>query len=393
MTQPSKSAGTHVHLGFNAWENQSRAWRAGTTAIEQGYASDVLYVGHKKIGLEDREDISPNQSIMRIGATPAVSGSRRWRRASSLPRWWRACQTQIPMAGVNLVTAHSLAALPAAVWLSQKHDIPLLYDAHELETRRNGWSWPIQRVAGVVEAQMIRHCDHTIVVNNSIRDWYRAAYNGISISTVRNVPVHCEVKKSLASSLRLDLGIDDQALVFVYCGLFAKGRGLSELVAAFKGLDDRRHLVLIGGGPAQDALAEQSANVPNVHLHPFVPQSELISLLKGADVGVSVVATDSLSYYYALPNKLFEYAAAGLAICVGQGIEMQRFAAEYPLAKSAHMTTKSLRDVLIQFTREEIEGAKPAMKAFKPPSWQSEYTRLIAAYERTMAQGAKRKNR
>ena len=393
MTYASTFAGTHLHLGFNAWENQSRAWRAGTTAIEQGYASAVLYVGYKKVGLEDYEDIAPDQSIIRIGATPVASGSQRWRRASSLPRWWHACQNQIAMEGVSMITAHSLAALPAAVWLSRKHRIPLLYDAHELETRRNGWSWPIQRVADAFEAQMIRHCDHTIVVNESIQDWYCAAYEGISISTVRNVPVRPEVKESQASILRRDLNIDEQALVFVYCGLFADGRGLSELIDAFKGLDGDRHLVLIGDGPMQDALAAQAANVPNAHLYPFVSQSALISLLKGADVGVSVLATDSLSYYHALPNKIFEYAAAGLAICVGQGIEMLRFAAEYPLAKSAHMTAESLRHVLSQFTREEIEIARPAMAAFTPPSWQSEYTRLIAAYELTMAQGTKRINR
>lgn len=370
----------HLHLYFVPWRNESRAWRAGTAAIEAGLADKVIYVGHRAEGSPEHEEISSGQSVMRVGAEPPRPGSPRLLRALALPRWWQACLQSLPPEDVSLVVAHSLAALPAAVLLARRAGAPVLYDAHELETERNGWSWPIRKIARLVEGFLIRRVRHTIVVNSSIENWYRAAYPRVSVSTVRNVVDVRGGKPTRA--LRTRFGVGDDDILFVYCGMLGFGRGLEELIEAFRPLGPERRLVLVGSGPMEQRLSEVTRQLGNVHLHPAVPQSQLIDLLTGADVGVMVPTSSALSYRYCLPNKVFEYAAAGLAVCVGDGPELQRFALSYPAARISAPTAEALREMALSWTREELDRARDLTAAYEPPSWEREREALMDAYRR-----------
>ena len=369
-----------VHLYFSLWRNESRAWRNGTTAIEHGYATKAVYVGYKGQDLPNEEILKPGHTIMRVGAEPAPPGASRILRALSLPRWWRACLNKIPMQDASMVVAHSLAALPVGVWLARRHKLPLLYDAHELESERNGWRKPIRMIARFIEARYIHKAHHTTVVSKTIEEWYADAFKLRSLSTVRNVPVKHTADGE--SRLRETLCIPKDALVFIYCGVIGPGRTHSELIEAFRAFGDDRHIVFLGSdGGEWDALEKQSADVPNVHLHPSVPQSELVTLMSGGDVGLSLLNPTSLSYFYALPNKLFEYAAAGLAVCVGPGEEVRRFAANYPLGKTTDLTVEGLRTVAQSWTRAEIDAAQDAINAYEPPNWQEEQYHLLDAFD------------
>ena len=378
----------HLHFYFSEWVNESRAWRAGTLALERGYATAVDYIGHKADSLPDQQQIADGQRILRLGAKPAPPGSARIVRALALPRWWRACLQGAKIDDASLVVAHSLAALPVAVRLAHKHRLPLLYDAHELETERAGWSKSIRKFARVVESRLIRKCDHVVLVNDSIRDWYLDVYPRIDASVVRNVPVLPD--RIGDSTLRQTFGITDNALVFVYCGALGRERCLSELIAAFNGLRPDRHLVIIGRGPEKEALMAQGRGLENVHFHDTVPQIELITLLSGADVGVNVPCIDALSYKFALSNKIFEYAAARLGMILWSGPETNRFMAEYPAAKHARPSVDSLRAVIKSWTRQELRDLAPAMAAYKPPSWQKEQSRLVVALDRALKNGRQR---
>lgn len=378
----------HLHYYFSAWTNESRAWRAGTLARERGYASVIDYVGYKGEGLPNDQPHSEGQRILRVGADPAPPGSSRLLRALSLPRWLKACLRESRVDDATLIVAHSLAALPAAVLLARRHCIPLLYDAHELETERAGWSKPIRLIAKAVESRLIRRCDHVILVNDTIRDWYLDAYPGIDASVVRNVPVAPSVIGR--STLRETLSLPADALVYVYCGALGADRGLAELIEAFRGLGQSRHFVMIGYGHGKAALLSQARGLRNIHFHDAVPQSELVTLLSGADVGIVVLRTDSLSYEYAMPNKLFEYAAAGLGVITGKGPELECFAREYPASKCADLTISSLRAAITAWSRDEIDRLRPAMAAYTPPSWQTEQYRLIEAFDLAIENGRRR---
>lgn len=374
----------HIHFSFSTLELASRAWRAGSAAIEYGYASEVVFVGYTKSGLPDREEIAANQTVLRIGNEPPLPGGSKLKRAMALPRWWRALLNEIEPEGASLVVAHSLAALPGAVRFARRHNLPILYDAHELETERNGWPYWIRLCARIIEGRLIRACGHTIVVNDSIRDWYHKAYPGVSVSTVRNVAVIPEAIGD--STLRADLGIPKDAVVFAYCGAMTAGRGLPELIEVFREFRPDRHLVMIGSGPLVNILRQQCQGMQNVHVCNPLPQAKLLAQLTGADVGLVVVDTTSLSYRYGLPNKLFEYAAAGLALCLSPGPEYLRLQKTFPLVRITELDHDSMIKVMGSFTREELDEARPLIRAFKPPSWDNECHKLLEAFELALKQ-------
>lgn len=378
----------HLHFYFSSWTNESRAWRAGELALEFGYASSIDYVGYRGFGYPDEEPRGKGQRILRFGSAPAAPGRARLLRALSLPHWWLSCLRSVRTDDAGLVIAHSLAALPVAAYLARRHRLALLYDAHELETERAGWSKIIRKIAKVIESWLIRRCDHVILVNDSIREWYLDAYPGIDTTVVRNVPV---APKAIGmSTLRQTLGIPKDALVYVYCGALGSDRGLFELVEVFRSLGDDRHFVMIGYGHGKNALIAQAQGLTNVHFHDAVPQPELVTLISGADVGIVVLRTDALSYEYALPNKLFEYAAAGLGVITGKGPELERFACEYPACRRADLTVGSLRDAICYWSRDELDRLKPSIASYTPPTWQTEHLHLLAAYKRVINNGRNR---
>jgi len=368
----------HLHLYFCPWQHESRAFRAGATALEAGLADEVHYVGYRADGFADEERIDDRQLIRRIGPQPVRPGSPRLLRAMSVPRWWRAIVRTQCSRDVALVTAHSIAALPGAVMAARRSGAGLLYDAHELETEREGWSPMIRWFARCFERFFIRRCDHTVVVNDAIRAWYERAYPGLSVSTVRNVPVIPPVTGP--SRLRESLGISKDPLLYVYCGIMGRGRGLFEMIDAFGGLSQEHHLAIVGFGPLEAEVKAAASKHSNIHLHPAVDQSELIALLSGADVGVHFPTGTSTSYHISLPNKVFEYSAAGLALMVSDAPELKRFASEHPLARSVPVSVENIRHAVATWSKEELRGGRASMR-FQPPSWQQESKRLLDAYQ------------
>lgn len=386
MKEANVTNGVHLHLYYCAWTNESRAWRAGTSALRSGLAKHVRYVGYRSETLPATQELSEGQSIHRIGATPAPPGSSRWLRAASLPRWWWACLQEIELSDVTLIVAHSLAALPVGLVLKRRARVALVYDAHELETERAGWSLGIRRVARFFERRLIRGCDHTLVVSDAIKDWYRNAYPGVTVTTIRNV---ADTKPpSGLSPLRANLKIDVGTLVYAYCGAITRERGLEELIDVFGELNGDYALVLVGAGPAVEELRIRAKGMTNIYFHPAVPVAELVTLMAGADVGVFVTASPSLSYRYCLPNKVFEYAAAKLPMLLGDGPELQRFAKQYPVARTISSDRAAVFAAVSTWSRDEIREARSRIQ-YTPPNWGDEERLLLEVYKRVLSRHTK----
>src|SRR4029453_977833 len=88
------------------------------------------------------------------------------------------------------------------------------------------------------------------------------------------------------------------------------------LVRAMTDLPTAR-LVLLGGGglaPALRDLADQLAVGERVHLLAPVPSAEVVAYAASGTIGVSPIIPSCLNYRYSLPNKLFQYMAAGIPV-------------------------------------------------------------------------------
>jgi glycosyltransferase involved in cell wall biosynthesis len=105
-------------------------------------------------------------------------------------------------------------------------------------------------------------------------------------------------------------------MILLSQGGLQRGRGALLYVEALAQLPGCT-LVFLGEGSMADEIAEAADTHgvrERVHVLPSVPSEELLSWTASADVGLCMIENLSKSYYLSLPNKLFEYFAAGLPV-------------------------------------------------------------------------------
>jgi glycosyltransferase involved in cell wall biosynthesis len=369
---------TVVHLYFAPFDvPQSRALRGGKAALAAGLAQNVLYVGHEYDGSAEFVPQHPNSLLWN-----APTGTRRGPRARlarliRLPMWWRRVYQALQSTSPVFLQCHSLATLPVAVALSRRTGAPILYDAHELESQRNGWPAWVCGLARQIEGILIRRVAQTTVVNDLIADWYRRAYPGAIVTTVRNLPQRPLRPVARNGRLRVELGIGQDELIFIYVGLLGPGRGLETLIDAFRGVPGGRHLVMLGNGPYLDLCREASRSASNIHLRDPVPPSEVLELVAGADVGLVFFAQSALSYVYSLPNKLFECLAAGLPVIANDMPAVSRVLRETGRGWILpEVSATKLRDLVSSISRNEIAAKLTA--PLDIPYWEDEEPKLLA---------------
>ena len=94
------------------------------------------------------------------------------------------------------------------------------------------------------------------------------------------------------------------------------------------------HLVVVGDGPALhdlQTLAERLGVADQVTWIGSVPYDELHQLTCGAHVGLCLIEPVSMSYEYALPNKLFEYMMARVPSLVSDLPALHEHIIRYPV--------------------------------------------------------------
>lgn len=147
------------------------------------------------------------------------------------------------------------------------------------------------------------------------------AHRGVARDRIAMVPNGCDLDifSSDAAPWQPDAVRDDDLLA-VFAGAHGLANGLDAVLDAAavlrrRGRDDIR-IVLIGNGMRKAVLMEraQREELCNVVFLDPVRKTELVGLLKRADVGLQVLADVPAFYYGTSPNKFFDYIAVGLPV-------------------------------------------------------------------------------
>lgn len=183
----------------------------------------------------------------------------------------------------------------------------LIYDTHELWPDRNGRpEWRPWLVA--IEALFLRLADAAITTSPGYANAIARRYRVPAPVVVRNIPARVFTAAPERNSNRPPLG--------VYLGGLMPGRGLEQAIDALALTSDLR-LRFIGPGRVAyarslAARAEARAVAGRVEFSPAVPPDDAVRAIAGADFGLMLIQPVCRSYELTLPNKLFEYAVAGL---------------------------------------------------------------------------------
>lgn len=234
--------------------------------------------------------------------------------------------TESPIA----IHVHDIYPLAAAIELSQRLGAPVIYDAHEIETERLPPMSPFEKnFIDQVERLWLTKVHRMIVCCGSAADFYQHRFPGPRPTIVMNAP-EFKAHETTPLDLRKACGISMHDPLIIYTGsIGGEARGLHLVARAMRELPGY-HLAILGPRHANnDAwfLAEAGAAgvASQVHLLNPVDHELVVSAIRSADVGICPIQDASLSYRYALPNKLFEMAFAGIPLCVSDLPEMASF--------------------------------------------------------------------
>jgi glycosyltransferase involved in cell wall biosynthesis len=255
----------------------------------------------------------------------------------------------------------------------------VIYDAHELESDKNGQSRLMSKVTRLVEKACWARVDGFITVSNSILRWYEQHFSLKPSALVLNSPVIFGLNGSVGDSRYFhDLfKIPNKSLVFVYLGLFVPGRGIEKLLRVFSDSRVTAHVVFVGRGPER-ALIEQCASIQSkVHVHDAVVHGQVVELVRSADYGLCLVENVSLSDYYSLPNKLFEYAFAGVPVLASNFPDMSELINQYGLGAVAENEVDSIAQAVIGLQSADRQRVEADLTAL---GWDAQVETLRALY-------------
>jgi hypothetical protein len=116
----------------------------------------------------------------------------------------------------------------------------------------------------------------------------------------------------------------NERIRLVHVGLADERRRLEDTIKAVTMLDDRFSLDLILGrdNAYRRRLQKLASQDARIRVLPPVPSKDLLSVANGYDVGVFLLPGQNPNQVHVLPNKLFDYIQARLAVAIGPSAEM-----------------------------------------------------------------------
>lgn len=195
-----------------------------------------------------------------------------------------------------------------------------VYDAHELIfpargerlARRDQFWYRLERA-------VVRRAELVVAANAERAELMREHFGLAELPmVVRNIaapPVRRSNEQEMLRRYPLLRRASADEVLAIYQGDMSLARGLSVFLDAAVLLPPNVRLILVGGGPDQAAIAARIAEPDlrgRVAAVGLVPRDDLQEILRLCDIGLISYPMEGLNNIYCAPNKIFEYAQAGL---------------------------------------------------------------------------------
>jgi len=223
----------------------------------------------------------------------------------------------------DVLLSNDLDTLFANYLVSKIKNKKLVYDSHELFTevpelvnRKK-----VQKIWLKIERFILPKLKNSYTVCSSISDYYHDKY-GVTMKIVRNVPFLNEKPIYVQKN---------EKKTIIYQGAVNIGRGLEEAIKMMQFLQDYE-LWIIGSGDILEDLKSLSKKLNLTEKVKFLGRIEIEKLKEytvQADLGISFEKNIGLNYYYALPNKIFDYIHANVPILCSNLPEMKQIITKY----------------------------------------------------------------
>ena len=285
----------------------------------------------------------------------------------------------------HLIHANEAISLPIAIQAARQTGAKVLFDAHEYspEHRTNSLGWRL--LAQPLYTYLIRHyapqADAMITVESHIAQRYEQEF-GVQVEVIRNAPPYQPLPFR---------PVDPQHIRMIHHGGAIRERQLETMIQVLSQTEARFTLdfMLI---PSEKHYFRQLKKIASqtdpsrIRFIPPVQPMEISQFINQYDIGLFLIPPVNFNYYMILPNKLFEFIMAGLAVAIGPSPAMAALVDQYQCGIVADdFEPTSLARKLNQLTPQAINQMKQnALNAAKTLNAEHEMKKLLAIYHRLL---------
>ncbi len=288
----------------------------------------------------------------------------------------------------DAVLCNDTDALIACRLASLLKRIPLIFDAHELFPELPevvGRRW-VRTFWTKTEDLIFPHLKYSYTVCRSIADYYKKRY-GLHMGVARNIPPRGVPEGTGKSTPPFPEGAGafpekPRMKILLYQGAVNVGRGLEWIIDAMPALDDCM-LYICGDGDCLEAMRQRAGDSPardRIIFTGRIPHAQLYRYTACADLGFVLLERLGLSYYYALPNRIFDYMRCGVPVLASDFPEIRRIVQE---CRSGRLTDRHdpghmaalIRTLLDEWTPEKRNALRQRAKAY---CWENEAETVLA---------------
>jgi len=248
----------------------------------------------------------------------------------------------------DLVICHDLELLPYI--LKDKKNFQLIFDAREFYPKHfeNKLIWRILQSPFQIYLcnRYLKYIDYGITVSNGLKKAYKDKFS-----------INMDVFYSLPSYIKLPVNKVKEKIRIVHHGSATEGRKIEQMIYAMDSVNKNVTLDLMLVGNQRyinklKLLAEKRANVRIINPVPF---EQIITTLNAYDIGLVFFPPSTFNLNHCMPNKLFEYIQARLAIIVSPLVDLKDFIEEYNVGVvSPNFEYDSLAKVINSLSKLDI---------------------------------------
>ncbi|CAM5219640.1 Glycosyltransferase involved in cell wall bisynthesis OS=Bosea thiooxidans OX=53254 GN=SAMN05660750_04435 PE=4 SV=1 [Bosea thiooxidans] len=282
----------------------------------------------------------------------------------------------------DIVHANDWQALVAANAVKRAAGTRIVYDSHEMASEEHAdnklWRLVAQKHTRAIEARYIRVADAVVTVSDGIAHTLKQLY-GLPARPVviGNAPAYQSVTPAPPG----------MPIRLLFHGIMKRARGIEPLIKVMP-LLPQYQLTLRGGGASRylqqlQQLAAASGAGDRIVFEPSVPYDAVIRAAANAHVGVFCAPRDTGQGRYAMPNKIYEYLMAGLAVLVAADTDLAKLVTQYQCGLvTTDATPEAIAAALAALDPDKLAIMRAnALIAARQLCWEQERTKLLALYD------------